>query len=290
MKKIENIIFNNRNNRNAKFDLLNLERFLLGQHESQFIYRHHQIEFFAIFFIQKGIGKHSIDFEEYDYKKGTVFTIRKNQIHQFHKGKNVKGKLLLFTDDFFVSYLDSLQSLKSLQVFNHNLCNPKTQLSEIEFSKIEDLVDRIEEEYLDKNDIHSLEIIRSELHILITKLFRIRSNNGQLLSHKNYLSEFVEFQNLVENDVFKCTKVNYYTKKLGVSSKKLNTITSTIINKSAKQFIDDVCTRQIKRLLINSDLSIKEIAFKAGFKEITNFHNYFKRQTKFTPKQFRQTL
>lgn len=290
MKEIKHINFNNRNNKNAKFDLLKIEDFLSNEQESQFIYRHHLIEFFAIFLVETGGGKHNIDFEEYSYKKGTILTIRKNQIHQFHKSYHVKGKLLLFTDDFFVSYLDSFQSLKSLQVFNHILCNPKTQLSEIEFDKILELVNRIEEEYLVKNDIHSLEIIRSELHILITKLYRIRSNNGQLRTNKKYLSEFVAFQDLVESDVFKCNKVEYYTKKLGISSKTLNTITSTIVNKSAKNFIDEICTKQIKRLLINTNLSIKEIAFKAGFKETTNFHNYFKRQVKLTPKQFRQNL
>ncbi len=152
------------------------------------------------------------------------------------------------------------------------------------------MINRIEEEYLDENDVHSLEIIRSELHILITKLYRIKSKNGQSLNSKKYLNEFVSFQNLVESDVFKCNKVSYYTEKLGISTKMLNVITNAIVNKSAKRFIDEICTKQIKRLLINTDLSIKEIAFEAGFREISNFHNYFKRQTKLTPKQFRQSL
>jgi len=290
MKEIKHINFDNRNNRNATFDILNLQEFLANEHESKFIYRHHLIEFFAIFFVENGAGKHTIDFEEFTYKKGTVFTIRKDQIHQFHKNNNAKGKLVLFTDDFLISYLNTLQSLKSFQVFNYVLCNPKIQLSEAEFTKIFGIINRIKEEYFDKNDIHSLEIISSELHILITKLYRIKSNEGQLQISKKYLNEFINFQNLVEHNVFKHTKVSFYVKKLGVSTKTLNKITDTIINKSAKKFIDEICTRQIKRLLINTDLSIKEIAFEAGFKEITNFHNYFKRHTNLTPKEFRQTL
>ena len=74
---------------------------------------------------------------------------------------------------------------------------------------------------------------------------------------------------------------------MSVSTKTLNTITKSIVNKSAKAFVDEISTKQIKRLLINTKLSIKEIAYQSGFEETTNFYKYFKRQTQVTPEQFR---
>jgi AraC family transcriptional activator of pobA len=77
---------------------------------------------------------------------------------------------------------------------------------------------------------------------------------------------------------------------IGLSTKTLNTITKNIVNKSAKEFIDEIYTKQIKRLLIHSDGAIKEIAYASGFEETTNFYKYFKRQTQLTPEQFRNSF
>ncbi len=74
---------------------------------------------------------------------------------------------------------------------------------------------------------------------------------------------------------------------MGISTKKLNTFTKAIIHKSAKEFIDKICIKQIKRLLTNTNFSIKEIAYQMSFEETTNFYKYFKRQTSYTPEQFR---
>ena len=82
-------------------------------------------------------------------------------------------------------------------------------------------------------------------------------------------------------------KVKDYADLMGISTKTLNTVTKSIVHKSAKAFVDEICTKQIKRLLLNTKLSIKEIAYKSGFEETTNFYKYFKRQTHTTPDQFR---
>lgn len=281
------IKFQNRQNPNAEFDVIKMEdlfsRTDLGHAPSQL----HLVEFYILMLIEEGTGTHTIDFKKYKYKPGTILTVRKDQIHQFIKSDSVKGKLLLFTDDFLVSYLEKLEAQKSLQLFNEVLGVPKIQLSKKELIEVSTLVQRIEKEYFKVNDDYSLGIIRSELHILIANLFRIKSRKHKVIASRKYLSEFIDFQNLVEKNVNEYKKVNDYAQMIGVSTKTLNTITKTIVHKSAKEFIDEICTKQIKRLLINTNHSIKEIAYATGFEETTNFYKYFKRQTQFTPEQFR---
>ena len=145
----------------------------------------------------------------------------------------------------------------------------------------------MEQEYFSINDPYSQEIIRSELHILITKLYRIKSGNNQTISDRKYLAEFIQFQELVEEHVSTTTRVQDYAKMMAKSTKTLNAISKSIISKSAKEFIDEICIKQIKRLLINTHLSIKEIAYELGFDETTNFYKYFKRHVGLTPEQFR---
>jgi len=281
--------FSNSQNPLASFDLIKLEDLFNREHIEHSPLQLHLVEFYIIILIEDGQGSHTIDFTNYQYQKNTLLTIRKDQLHKFIKNDSVKGTLLLFTDDFLVSYLEKLEAMKSLQIFNEILGVPKIQFSEKEAIEIFHLVRRIENEYFKVNDDYSLGIIRSELHILIAKLFRIKSKGNNIIRERKYLSEFINFQELVEKNATKYTKVQDYAKLIGLSTKTLNTITRTIVHKSAKDFIDDICTKQIKRLLINTELSVKEIAYTSGFEESTNFYKYFKRQTNLTPEQFRSS-
>jgi len=288
-KEPVHIKFQNSQNPNAAFDLIRLEDLFSKEFENHSPFKLHLVEFFIIILIEEGHGKHTIDFTEYAYKRGTIFTIRKDQIHKFNKNLKTKGTLLLFTDEFLVSYLEKLESLKSMQLFNEILAKPKLQLSKKGLVEISDLIARIENEYFRINDPNTMGIIRSELHILITKLFRLKSEENKIIPERKYLSEFINFQNLVEQHVIRLKKVKDYAKMIGLSTRTLNTISRTIVNKSAKEFVDDISAKQIKRLLINTDLSVKEIAHASGFEETTNFYKYFKRQTTLTPEQFRQS-
>ena len=281
------IKFQNSQNPNAAFDIIPLESLNKRKDINHSPFESHLVEFYLIILIENGNGLHRIDFKDYQFKKGTLLTIRKDQIQQFYKNDDVKGRILLFTDEFLISYLEKLEALKALQLFNEVLGEPKIQLAKNDFLQTLNLIERIEKEYFNINDEYSLGIIRSELHILIAKLFRIKSQRNELVSSRKYLSEFIDFQNLVENSAAQHKQVKYYAQLMGVSSKTLNTITRTIVNKSAKEFVDEICTKQIKRLLINTEQSVKEIAYAMGFEETTNFYKYFKRQTEITPEQFR---
>lgn len=284
------IEFQNSQNPQAQFDLLDLKDMFGRTYEDHSPFQLHRVTFYLIILIEKGSGVHTIDFKNHTYQPGTVLTIRKDQIHKFYKNNSVKGSLLLFTDEFLVSYLEQLEALKSLQLFNEVLEEPKIQLNKGELTEMKKAILRLKNEYFQVKDDYSFGILRSELHILITKLFRIKSKKSPLIGNPKYLNAFIDFQNLVEAEVSQNTQVQYYAKQLAMSTKTLNTITKKIIHKSAKAFIDDICTKQIKRLLINTNLSIKEIAYTMGFEESTNFYKYFKRQTNTTPDHFRNTF
>ena len=63
-----------------------------------------------------------------------------------------------------------------------------------------------------------------------------------------------------------------------------------VLNKNAKDFVDERVILEIKRLLIHTHLSVKEIAEATGFDEPTNLIKFFKRYTGQTPLSFRDQL
>ncbi len=285
-ESIKHVAFENQQNPKAAFDFIRIEELPQRKNLDHAIDEIHLVEFYIIMLIEEGNGFHTIDFTDYKCTEGTILTVRKDQLHKFFIS-NLQGSILLFTDEFLSSYLEQLEGLKTLQLFNEMLGSPKIQLNTKEKKEIFTLIDRIRNEYFEVNDNYSLEIIRSELHILISKLFRLKAGKKTLFPDKKYLNEFIEFQKMIEQHAKKTNKVKDYAQMMGISTKTLNTISKSIVNKTAKEFIDEICIKQIKRLLLNTPLSIKEIAYKSGFEETTNFYKYFKKNTQSTPEQFR---
>lgn len=285
-QSIKKVNYKNAKNAKSHFDLVSLEEILAKTPIDHNQFENHKISFYAIILITEKTGTHSINYQEHPYNKGTVFTIRKDSIHKFHNSK-AKGKLFVFTENFVVRYLEEQHSFKLFQLFNELLGSPKVQLLKGEFTEIEQITRQIEQEYLEVKDTHSLEIVRSLLHVLITKLFRIKSSGNDIFENPKYISQFIQFQNLVETACFENRKVSYYAKAMNITPRTLNNITHSIIHKSAKAFINEILITQIKRLLINTPLTINEIAYKVGFAETTNLFKYFKKYTGVSPNSFR---
>ncbi|WP_350288576.1 helix-turn-helix transcriptional regulator [uncultured Croceitalea sp.] len=285
--KVKEIVFKNKGTSNFSFDLVDLESILDLRPKDHNQFDHHKISFYVIIIITEKKGLHSINYKNYKYKKGTIFTLRKNSIHKFVKS-NAKGKFLVFTEDFAIQNSNKKENLRLFQLFNEMLSSPKLQLTNNDFDEIENLLQQIEKEYLELNDEYSAEVIRSLVQVLIHKLFRIKSAKNDNLKNHNYHLQFMKLQELVENECFESKKAVYYANKMGVTTRTLNNIVKNTINKSVKSFIDEIVILQIKRLLANSQLSFTEIAYKSGFDDPTNFFKYFKKNTRLSPKQFRE--
>lgn len=283
---IKNIPFSNKTKPKSNFDVVKIEE-LLGRQMNHDIHKKHLVNFYILLFASAGAGIHTVDFKDYAVQKGTILLIRKDQIQKFSKS-NLEGIILLFKFDFLGSYFIETEVKKSLLLFNEFLHTPDLQLPDTEFGIISDLMERIKKEYYHVEDEFSPSIIRSELQILINRLYRLKINSQIERRERKYLSEFILFQDFVERKYTQSLKVKDYAKWLGVSTKKLNTITNDIVNKSAKEFIDEICINNIKRQLINSDKSVKEIAYHSGFEEPSNFYNFFKKRVGNTPDEYRQ--
>lgn len=197
---------------------------------------------------------------------------------------------MVFTEDFIIKHLGEKEGLKALQLFNELLESPKIQLNKLLLVEVETILDQINNEAKLDIDSYSSSIKRSLLHILISKLYREQTKNKNTLTNTKYLNQFLKFQNLIEEQWFENKTAMHYAKQMSISSKTLNNIVKSTINSSAKSLIDDIVTTQIKHLLVNTELSVTEIAYQAGFDDPTNFFKYFKKNTSFSPNQFRNAF
>ena len=76
---------------------------------------------------------------------------------------------------------------------------------------------------------------------------------------------------------------------MNVSEKRLTRATTNTLGHTPKTMIVERVMLEAKRLLIHTELSIKEIAYDLGFEEPTNFIKYFRKHTGKTPIEFRES-
>ena len=119
------IKYRNSANPNSAFDMLKLEGLFQRKNLNHNIEKLHRVDFFTLIFVTGGQGAHTIDFTDYNYERGSILTIRKDQIHKFFRSEDIKGYLLLFMDEFLMSYLEKLEAQKTLQLFKRIIGCPK---------------------------------------------------------------------------------------------------------------------------------------------------------------------
>ena len=73
---------------------------------------------------------------------------------------------------------------------------------------------------------------------------------------------------------------------IGLSSKKLTSLSKKYLKDTPADYIHKRKILEAKRLLSNSKLSVKEVAYSLGFDQPTYFTKYFKKYTDITPKEF----
>ena len=286
MSEIKKIKFHKGENTRSFFDLVSLVDIQNLNPTDHNQFENHRLTFFALIFIIEGNGKHSINFQEHAYTRGTVFAIGPDIIHKFYKS-DASGYLLVFTEDFILQYLNPENANRIFQLFNEQLISPKLQLTETQITRFLDYIDSIKLEFQSIQDGFSSELIRSLLHVIITHLLRIKSSTNQILKHTKYLDQFLEFQKLVKANAATNKSVSFYADCLNITPRTLNNITHAIVSKSAKSVINDIIILKIKRLLISTQLSASQIAYQCGFAEPSHLFKFFKKYANQSPKNFR---
>lgn len=81
---------------------------------------------------------------------------------------------------------------------------------------------------------------------------------------------------------------SFYAEELNVHPNHLNAVVKRITDKTASQIIQQYLTTFAKSLIVQTGLSIKEIAYRLHFNEPTHFNAFFKKQTGLTPQQYRE--
>ncbi|MEM8860419.1 MAG: helix-turn-helix transcriptional regulator [Chloroflexota bacterium] len=249
-----------------------------------------RLQFFNIMFITKGSGVHFIDFEPHEFSAGDLVFVSKGQAQAFRPSETHDGYLMLFTERFLSKNLIDSDVPSFYRLYNYHLQSPIVRPSKNEFPIFSNLVAEILNEYQSDEVFEKEEVLRLLLKLFLLKAERIKRTPNASEKNSDSFLKFGEFQNYLEKNISETRNAKDYAGMMHISYKHLNEISKAITGSTAKEVIDNYLVLEIKRNLAVSDISVKELAYKLGFDEPTNFVKYFKRQTTQTPIQFKGSL
>jgi AraC family transcriptional regulator, transcriptional activator of pobA len=249
----------------------------------------HRTDFYHIIWIEKGSTTHLVDFIPVKVEKHSILFINRAQVHLFDSSEKYDGKLILFTDRFFCKNQDDVDFLKGTILFNDLLETTALNLDGIKGTLVH-LLDLMQAELLNATGAVQRDILQNYLHNFLLLCDKEKRKKGFREIPKGADRDYsVLFTSLVNQHFSKIRSVREYADMMHVPEKRLSRATAHVLGKSPKEIISERVLLEVKRILVHTNKSIKEIGFDLGFNEPTNFIKYFRQQTGQTPSEFRES-
>lgn len=242
----------------------------------------HRHNYYEIFFFTKGGGTHTIDFVKYPIADNCVHIVFPQQIHVLQRHPSSYGSVVHFARDLFNALSANQKQIEALLNNNSFLHIANTAAEQ---NGLNTVLEQLKNEYAAEQP--NAEILKSYLYILLLKcstLFDAKNPDWK----ETGLTIISAFRQLVEEEYLQQKQPFYYAEKLKISERKLNELCKTAIGKTVSEYLNDRLVLEAKRLLYNSPLNVKEIAFYLGFNDPSYFNRFFKRNTGFTALAFRE--
>lgn len=165
---------------------------------------------------------------------------------------------------------------------------PIINLDETNRKKIELLWSVFLSEFESKDDLQleMLQMLLKRLLILTTRIYKEENKIIQLEETK--MDVIRNFSFLVEVHYKSKHTVAEYADLMNKPAKSLTNLFANHIKRTPLQIIQDRIFLEAKRILLNSEKTIKETAFELGFDDIQSFSRFFKNKQGVSPKEFRE--
>jgi AraC family transcriptional activator of pobA len=251
---------------------------LIGWHEpSKYnIEEIHSHDFYELLVYRKGGGYHTINYQKEAILDFSIHLVSKGSTHLSERSTSSDGFTIAFSD----MYLSQLQQFDNSIDYLAFYSLPKfIHFNKAEFLELDILLKELEKN--EHNRSYFLNLLASILCkiILLDKNFlTIQKPDEIVTKFRDYLQHFFLSKSIVDDFV---DKENYSKVVFSRKIKKLTGLTPL-------QLVHQKMYLEAKRLLYNSNKSIKEIAHLLDFEDESYFSKFFKSHEGISPGEFRK--
>lgn len=247
----------------------------------------HRHSFYHLVYFTKGSGTHTIDFDLFEIKKNQIYFMAPGQVHTWEFKGEMDGYVINFSAAFFQSFLLRPEYIESFSFFSglaaDCVLNLSGELSRQVVEAFEELITQAK-----SNNTFRWDMIR----VLLLKICILIDQKDSIVaaSHvPNYNYALLKnFQKLIDKNFTRLKLPMEYAELLYITPNHLNALCKDHTGMAAGELIRNRIILEAKRLLINKDMSISEIAYELNFSDNSYFTKFFKKQVGVTPEEFRK--
>lgn len=251
--------------------------------------------FYKVSYKKNFKGKVKYGQNYYDFDEGGLSFVSPHQlITAADDEADYGGYTLLFHPDFIRNHPLGKQ-IKNYGFFSYSV-SEALYLSDKEKNVIIGIFKNIEMELDAAIDHFSQDVMISHIELLLTYSKRFYSrqfitrkiaNNDLLTKLEELLSGYFDTEKALIGGL---PTVQQLADQLNVTSHYLSDMLRTLTGQNTQQHIHHKLIEKAKEMLSTSNLSIAEIAYALGFEHPQSFNKIFKRKTKMSPVEFRESF
>lgn len=229
----------------------------------------------------------TIDNTEYNFPSQTLLTLLFNQTFSFERPENIIA--WQFNREFYC-IIDHDSEVSCVGFLFGSTDHLFIQLNKQAQQKLQLLLDVFIEEFKTADTIQNemLLVLLKRLIIYVTKLARSGYEPVKKLPEDKF-HLIRKFNLLVEANFRTEHSVSFYAQQLFKSPKTLSNLFATYDHKTPSQVIQERILIEAKRLLCYTGRPVKHITFELGFEDVSYFSNFFKKHTRLSPIDFRNS-
>lgn len=230
----------------------------------------------------------------YDYQEGTVTSFAPGQVVEVDMPQGVRPNAhgLLFHPDL-IKGTSLGQDIKHYSFFSYASAEA-LHLSEEEKSIFTDCLEEIRMELQHPIDKHSKRLISRNIELLLDYCMRFYERQFITRSESNK-SVLVKFEALLD-DYFQSDKpqtdglpsVKYFADKVFLSPNYFGDLIKKETGKSAQEYIQTRMIDIAKEMIAGTEKTVSQIAYELGFQYSQHFNRIFKKNTGYTPGEYRK--
>lgn len=247
----------------------------------------HKHDFYHLILFLEGGGTHDIDFHMFPVRPYQIYFMIPGQVHSWSFEGHVDGYVINFSPSFFHSFIARADFLSQFPFFNGIVEESVVDIPEEIQPTIKHYFDGLIKES-DTDFTFGLDMVRAlliQLFITISRLSDAKKNKNASLHNYTILKNF---QKLIEDNYNTLRLPKEYAEKLFITPNYLNSICRELMGIPSGEVIRNRTVMEAKRLLVNLDLTVAEIAYNLNFEDTSYFTKFFKKQAGVTPTEFRE--
>ncbi|MEE4214965.1 MAG: helix-turn-helix domain-containing protein [Bacteroidales bacterium] len=248
---------------------------------------------YGIFLKDVKCGELKYGRSKYDYEEGTLVFIGPGQVIEINNKEDYrpKGWALLFHPDL-IKGTSLGKNISKYSFFSYDM-NEALHLSQKERLIVIELFNIIKYELKSSIDKHSRNLITNNIELLLNYCVRFYDRQFIIREYVNkdilvsFERELDNYMNSEKPQLSGLPSVGYFAEKCNLSSNYFGDLIKKETGKSAQEFIQLKIIDIAKEKIFETGKTINEIAYELGFKYPQHFSRMFKKQTGYSPNEYR---